>query len=148
MRGKEKFFSGIEYQLKQSIRVFVRYEQPDEKGLSRRERNENVDQSSPDFEIPIDGRYIWDWYFEISDCLRRVEDGVCFPIPWSEYRAWEKVTGTIVSNDEHAILRSIDVDFCDEMNKELQAYQEREKERQRLEIEAAQKQTRGSAAHG
>lgn len=139
----QEFFSVIELELKEAIRVFVRYEQPDERGLTRRERNENFQQPAPEFVIPDGGEYLWDWYHEISGRLRRVDDGVCFPIPWSEYKSWAEVTRQIVNSDEYAILGAIDVDFCDEMNKELQAYRERENERQRAEILAAQAASKG-----
>lgn len=138
VRRDQEFFSVIELELKEAIRVFVRYEQPDERGLTRRERNESFQQPAPEFAIPEGGEYLWVWYHEISDTLRRVDDGVCFPIPWSEYKAWAEVTRQIVNSDEYAILRSIDIDFCDEMNKELQAFRERENERQRADILAAQ----------
>ena len=69
--------------------------------------------------------------------MRRVADGVCFPIPWSEYLAWAEVTQNIVHAAEYSVLRSVDVAFCEEMNKELQAYQERQRDKQRAEVEAA-----------
>lgn len=138
-RRNQKFFYGLKIALCETIRVWVRYEQPDERGLSRRERNEQFDQSSPEFAIPDGGEYLWIWFHEISDSLRRVADGVCFPIPWSEYLAWAKVGGHIVRVDEYAILRAVDTAFCDEMNKELQAYQEQLRAKQSAEIEAAKR---------
>lgn len=109
----------------EAIRVYVRYELPNEDNETRRERNESFDVPSPDFEIPDGGEFIWSWYFQISDGLRRVDDGVCFPIAWSEFNVWAIVTSTEVTSDEFDILRAMDTAFCDEMNKELQAYQER-----------------------
>lgn len=97
---------------------------------------------SPDFEIPDGGEIIWSWYFQASDGLRRVDDGVCFPIPWDQFLSWSSVTGTIVRSDEYIILRAMDTAFCDEMNKELQAYQERIKQAQQNEIDAARRNAR------
>jgi accessory colonization factor AcfC len=71
--------------------------------------------------------------------LRRVEDGVCFPVPWSEFLAWANVANVIVRADEYAILRAVDLAFCDEMNKELQAYQDRLSAQQSREIEEAKR---------
>lgn len=85
--------------------------------------------------MPEAGQYLWDWYFEISDSLRRCADGVCFPIPWTEYKAWVDLTGTLIHDDELAILREMDVAFCSETNVELKAFHEREADRQRIEIE-------------
>lgn len=66
-------------------------------------------------------------------------DGVCFPIPWGEYREWASVTNIEVYEREFAILHAIDLAFCEEMNKELQAFRERTLDRQRQEVEAAKR---------
>lgn len=78
--------------------------------------------------IPDAGRYIWDWYFEASDGLSRVRDGVCARIPWTEWEAWRRECGHIVREPERAMLRAMDAAYCVEMNKELAAYQERQAE--------------------
>lgn len=79
--------------------------------------------------IPDGGQYLWDWYHELSSSLRRVSDGVCFPVPWSEYIAWSTISNTIVNAIEFNALHEMDLAFCDEMNKELQAYHERERDK-------------------
>lgn len=71
---------------------------------------------------------MWDWYFKISDCVRRVRDGVCEPIPPTEIKAWIELTGEIVYPSEYAILCAIDVAYCSEMNKELADYRVRERD--------------------
>lgn len=58
----------------------------------------------------------------------RVRDGVCSPIPPSEYVAWLQATGKIVYPAEYAMLCAMDVAFCEEMAKELADYHERMKE--------------------
>jgi len=68
---------------------------------------------------------LWNWYDQISSGVGRIRDGVCFPIPWTEFQAWANLTGNIVSPSEYAILHSMDLVFCDETNKELEAYRER-----------------------
>jgi hypothetical protein len=103
----------------------------DENGETRRERNKRYEQAhlSPPLEIPSVGAYLWEWYFDLSQRLRRVRDGVCEPIPPSEYEAWQRITGNIVYRHEYAILWAMDAAYCDEMNTELAAYQERLKEK-------------------
>ncbi len=54
-----------------------------------------------------------------------MRDYVCERIPWSEYLAWEALTGTIVRASEYATLVAMDRAFCAEMNKELFDYQAR-----------------------
>lgn len=122
------------------MRVRVRYDLPDENGKSRRERasgfGDSVEQP-PDFNVPAEGRYLWDWYFSLSDRVRRVRDGVCEPIPPSEFLAWCAASGTIVYPVEYGILTAMDDMFCEEMNKELRDYRTRTEEKQKQEIEAA-----------
>jgi hypothetical protein len=132
----------------EAIRIFVRYDTPDENKKTRRDRNEAVNEPSPLLVIPSEGQYLWDWFQEISSGLRRVADGVCFPIPWSEFLAWSEVTQNIVYAAEYGVLHAIDVAFCDEMNKELQAFQERQRDKQRDEVEAARTGGRGRARRG
>jgi hypothetical protein len=139
-RRHRKFFSDLEIALCEAISVHVRYETPDEDGKTRRERNEQFNTASPEFIIPEGGEYLWSWYFEVSDGVRRVDDGVCFPIPWSEFLAWKTALDRVVSADEYAILRAMDAAFCEETNNELRAYHERRAEAQRLEMEAAARQ--------
>lgn len=101
---------------------------PDENGEHRRDRNARHNEPCPELNVPGHGQYLWDWYWQISDGLKRIFDGVCAPIPWSEFLCWAQVTQSIVYADEYAILRAMDAAFCDETNIELQAYQERLKD--------------------
>jgi len=71
---------------------------------------------------------LWDWYFDLSDTLRRVRSGLCEPIPPTEYRAWRLETGNVVYPSEYAILRAMDGAYCAEMNKELEDYRSRQEE--------------------
>lgn len=79
--------------------------------------------------VPPGGRHIWEWYFHLSERFLRIRDGVCHPIPPSEYLAWREATGNIVYPLEYAILCSMDEAFCDEASKELADYHERLKDR-------------------
>lgn len=87
----------------------------------------NVDLA-PEPQIPDGGEHLWDWYFTLTKRLRRVRDGVCEPIPPSEFQAWVASTGEIVYPGEYAILCDMDEAFCDEMNKELADYRTRQED--------------------
>lgn len=128
-----KFFRNLKTELCEAIRTFVRYDTPDEKGEKRRDRNEKFGVDSPPLIVPLAGRYLWEWYFDVASGLRRVRDGVCEPIPHTEYQAWRVNTANIVYPVEHAILRDMDAAYCDETNKELAAYRDRESERRETE---------------
>ena len=62
-----------------------------------------------------------------SERLCRVQDGIVFPIPPTEYIAWLQATGNIVYPLEYAILCAMDVAYCNETAKEIADYRERMK---------------------
>lgn len=109
--------------------MHVRYDTRNEDDETRRERNARFDVESPELVIPDAGHHLWEWYFDMSARLRRVRDGACEPIPPSEFQAWVASTGQIVYPSEYAILGEMDLAYCDEMNKELDDYRAREKDR-------------------
>lgn len=94
----------------------------------RHERNERFGEISPAINIPSLGYYLWEWYFDLSDSIRRVRDGVCEPFPPSEFVAWRDASGNIVYPFEYAILRAMDGAYCAETNKELADYRARQEE--------------------
>ena len=81
-----------------------------------------MEEKNRDYEIPGAGAHLWEWFEQLNAGVGRIRDGVCFPIPWTEFQAWASVTGNVVFPSEYAILRAIDLAFCDEINKELEAY--------------------------
>lgn len=128
--------------LVESVRIRVRYDFPNEHGETRRERNENFDQSSPDYNVPHIVRHIWDRYFEISSSIRRVKDGACSPIPPSEFLAWSRLTRTVISIWEYEVLRAMDDAYRSEVDQELKDYQERQKDAMKTETQAARRTRR------
>lgn len=117
------------------MRVHVRYETPDENGETRRERNKRFEQDdeTPEFELPDEGAYLWDIYWDISNRVQRVHDGVCLPIPPSEFLAWSTLTSTFIYPDEYAILCAIDDEFCSSTGDEIAAYRARQEAQRQTE---------------
>lgn len=113
---------------------FVRYETKDERGETRRERNEKHDAATPEIVIPEAGKHIWEWYADLSQFFVRVKDSVCVPIPPSEFLAWRELTENIVHDYEFEMLAAIDRTYCRMMNSELQDYNIRERERHENEV--------------
>lgn len=107
-----------------AIRVFVRYDVTDEKGETRRERNERFGFDTPPLIVPEAGIHFWKWYFEISSRLMRVRDGIAIPISWADINGWVALTGNIIRPLELQVLFTIDDAFCETMNAELKAKQE------------------------
>lgn len=111
------------------MRVYTRYDLPDEKDDTRRKRNERVGIASPDFNLPTEGLYLWQWYQDVNSSVSRTRDGYYFLIPPSEYLAWSKLTGNLINPTEYDILKAMDEAFCSEVNKEIKAKQEKSLEK-------------------
>ena len=114
----------------------VRYDTRDDTGKTRREKYQglidsgsNVVELPPEIIPPAGGQHLWEWYFDLSDRLIRNHDGVCHPIPPSEFAAWLAITNEIVYPSELAVLSAMDVAFCSEMGKELEAFRQRQEDR-------------------
>ena len=116
-------------ELCEAIRIFVRYDTPDENGDTRRDKNERFGRDHPDLIVNMDGAYLWEWYHRVASCVARVRDGICFPIPPSEFLAWAQMTGTLVRPMEWSILTAMDEVYCTGMSAEFEAYRIRQEEK-------------------
>lgn len=113
----------------EAVRVYTRYDLPDDKNQTRRERNESINIYTPPFEIPDDGFYLWSWFTELNNSISRIDfNGYYSIIPPSEYLAWCKLTGNCLYPEEFDILQSMDVMFCKEMNLDINAKRARDEE--------------------
>lgn len=101
---------------------------PDEKGVTRREKNDAFGYEAPQPEIPAAGALIWETYHELSARLRRVIDRQAIPISPSDLNAWFELTGLRLHRKEIKIFFQMDEVFCNEVNLELQLLAQREKE--------------------
>lgn len=113
----------------EAVRVYTRYDLPDDKNQTRRERNKSIDIYTPPFEIPEDGFYLWSWFTELNNSISRIDfNGYYSIIPPSEYLAWSKLTGNCLYPEEFDILQSMDIMFCKEMNLDINAKRARDEE--------------------
>lgn len=94
-----------------------------------------MNEVTPPFEIPENGKHIWDWFREINSVAAVRQDGQYQPIKPSEYLAWQQITGNIVYPAEYDIMFAMDAVFCDEMNKEIESRQEMWRDRKEREME-------------
>lgn len=134
-RTKE-FFQLVRIELEDAIEIKVRYYIEDERGETRKERNEIAEVFTPPLIINDYAQYLWEWFHDLSSSVSRVQDGICKLIASSEYLAWAELSGNIVLDDEYAILRAMDRVYCREMNAEFEAYRARQRERQEAERKA------------
>lgn len=97
----------------------ARYETPGRNDQTRAERNEAFQQPVPVWEIPEEGLYLWNWFFEISDGVNRVVQGQVIRLSWVDIRAWIELSENIVHPREIAILKSMDMAYCEALEGEL-----------------------------
>lgn len=110
----------------EAIRVNVRYNTPDENEETRFDRYERMDIIAPELDIPEVGRYLWDWFDQISRGVRRISEGRANPITWTDFFSWASVMGLLVHPLEYDILAAMDRAFCSEVDKELDDYRARQ----------------------
>lgn len=127
----------------EAVRIRVRYDTKDENGETRRERNEKFDADSPSLDIPDEGLYLWQWFWNLATWFKRVRSGSAEIIVPSEMEAWANLNGVEVRPAEFAILHAMDMAFCEATNVEISEWRERDKERQRQEHEAAKGRGKG-----
>lgn len=108
----------------EAIRVYTRYDLPDEKGETRRERNIKFgfEDKNPEVEIPYEGEYIWELYAMLSNAIHRVDmNGYYYSLPPSEILAWCKLRDLTLTPFEYEVISAMDNSFCNEINKDKNA---------------------------
>lgn len=120
----------------EAVRVYTRYDLPDDKGETRRERNLRFGQSdSPEVEIPYAGEYLWELFTQLSNAIHRVDfNGYYYNLPPSEIIAWCKLKHWDITADEYDIISAMDNVFCKELNKDRDAISSRKLEEQKQEV--------------
>lgn len=67
---------------------------------------------SPEITFPDEGRYIWDWFWQIS-ALRQHGEGGPLGLSPTWIKDWAEITGTIIRREEYAILFQMDAQFLE-----------------------------------
>jgi len=128
----------------EAIRIHVRYESPDDNGVTRRQRNEIAGEYTPEFCVPDAGRFIWDVYFRISNSYSRTIEGFYRLIPPSEIKAWCSLTKTFLRPAEYDIISAMDRVYCEEANKEIDSIRSKQQEEHERQIEKQRAKARRS----
>lgn len=126
------------------MRVYTRYDLPDEKGETRRERNKKFGfDDTPDFEIPICGEYIWELFSKLSNAIHRIDfNGYYYSFPPSDIKAWCSLSNIDITPTEYEIITAMDNTFCKEINADRNASMTRKFEEDKKEIERKSKRRR------
>lgn len=124
----------------EAVRVYTRYDLPDKKGVTRRQRNEIVDVESPLFETPSDGLYLWEWFIAINESVHRIDfNGYYCCISPSDFLAWSKLTGNQINKYEYDCLSAMDRTYCKELNADINAERAREEEERKRKLESSKR---------
>lgn len=82
----------------------VRYDMPDEKGETRRERNARFDVEAPDVEVPLEASHVWEWFWDISGRRRSGPEALTF----GDIASWISLLQLDVLPQEVAMLTAMD----------------------------------------
>lgn len=128
----------------EAVRVYARYDLPDEKGETRRKRNLRFNcDNSPEFEIPSGGEYLWELFVKLSMVIHRVDfNGYYYSFPPSEILAWCELAGVDITTGEYEIISAMDNVFCKEINDDKNAAYSRKLDEQKQEMESKSKRRR------
>lgn len=89
----------------------MRLDTPDEKGETRRQRNERFGIVVPEPDpIPDEVEYLLDWFWDMSAARSYGFNGPD-PIALSDIAAWSSLTGNIIRREEIEIIRRMDAAF-------------------------------------
>lgn len=128
----------------EAVRVYTRYDLPDEKGETRRKRNLRFNYGkSPEVEIPSGGEYLWELFMNLSTAIHRVDfNGYYYNFPPSEILAWCELAKVDITSEEYQIILAMDNVFCNEVNNDKNAAYSRKIEEQKQELESKSKRRR------
>lgn len=103
----------------------ARYLTPDKNGETRADRNAAVadddePDTTPEWDVPPEGQYIYDWYCDIERGINRVVGGAVKRFTWQDLEAWRNLSGNLVRPNEFAIIKAMDLAYCEALEGELQ----------------------------
>lgn len=122
--GRGRFFSELTEQLAEAVRILVRYDTPDEKGMTRRDRNEKFGQASPDHEVPEDAIHVWAWFWELSSRRKSGPEALAY----ADVGEWQRLMRRQVRPEEVEMIMSMDNAFLAEVREEQSMRVERASE--------------------
>ena len=97
----------------------------DSDGETRRERNVKFEVDCPDIDVPENGHFLWDWFWDLRQSQAPGFSGPS-PISNQEIIAWASITGNILRREEAAVIKQMDSRYCREISIESEAIRERE----------------------
>ncbi len=125
------------------MRVRTRYDLADETGETRREKYERIGVPVPVFEIPSEGMYLWNWFFQLNSAIHRIDfNGYYNLMPPSEIFSWMELTKNLITPNEYGILNAMDNVFCEMLNNDIKAKRDKEDEKRKQEADSMKAKAR------
>lgn len=97
-------FAALTKQLADAVYLTARYDVPDERGETRRQRNARFGEESPDVEVPEEGEHVWDWFWEL--CPRRRSGPE--PLTFADVGEWQRLLMYDLLREEVEMLMAMD----------------------------------------
>ena len=104
----------------------MKYEMPDDKGETRRQRNEKFGKPelTEDIEIPDEGLHIWSWFWDLNVSRQQGFSGPN-ALLLTDIANWAGLTGEIIIREEISIIRAMDLVYLQKMAEEQKLSMER-----------------------
>ena len=76
----------------------------DERGETRRQRNERFGEKSPEVRVPDEVHHVWGWFWTLSARRKSGPEALTF----GEIGEWQRITGQAVLPEEVEMLTAMD----------------------------------------
>lgn len=106
------------------MHLHVRYETPDDRKETRRQRNARFGQPSPVVVVPPAGAHVWEWFWALSNRRKSGPEALSF----GEIGEWQRVTGTQIRPPEVEMLIQMDNAYLSAVRDEQEALIERRRQ--------------------
>jgi len=115
------FFAALKKQATDAAYTTVRYDMADEKGETRRQRNERFGAPSPEVEIPHQLLHVWDWFWELSARRRSGPEALTF----ADIGEWSRLRQVDLQPIEVEFLMAMDDAYLKAVREDQEAARQR-----------------------
>ena len=98
----------------------------DDKGETRRQRNERFGTESPDVEVPVEGAHVWDWFWTLSGRRRSGTEALTF----ADVGEWSRLLQIDLLPQEVEMLMAMDDRYLRAVREDQEAARARAAESQ------------------
>lgn|GEM_PF-909392 len=114
-------FATLTSRLAEAAYTIVRYDMADEKGETRRQRNERFEIATPDVDLPDEGAHVWAWFWDLSARRRAGPEALSF----SDVGDWQRLLQLDLLPQEVGMLMAMDDKYLAAVREDQAAARER-----------------------